>query len=169
MSVDDYVKAAIDNVKKILEADGKGLELGKAPNPFCTGHQLELDVSEELDGLMTSQFQHLIGVLRWAVELGQVNIYMEISILLQHLALPHAGHLKAIYHIFLYLHHHRWSCIVFDDYKPMKDESEFEEVDWWNIYGEVAEELLQHMPKARGTRMKIYCFVDANHAGNVVT
>jgi len=53
---------------------------------------------------------------------------------------------------------------------PMVDESAFEgDVDWKDFYGEVVEELPPGMPKPRGKKVKLFCFVDANHAGNVVT
>jgi hypothetical protein len=48
------------------------------------------------------------------VELGRVDIYHEVSVLSQYLALPRAGHLEAVYHIFAYLNKHDKSSIVFD-------------------------------------------------------
>ena len=33
-------------------------------------------------------YQELIGILRWAVELGRIDITMEVSMLSSHLALP---------------------------------------------------------------------------------
>jgi hypothetical protein len=38
-----------------------------------------------------------------------------------------------------------------------------------SIYGDVHEELPPHMPKPLGTPVKIHCFVDADHAGNLAT
>ena len=40
---------------------------------------------------------------------------------------------------------------------------------WKEFYGNVEEELPAKMPKLRGKAVNIYAFVDANHAGNVVT
>ena len=40
---------------------------------------------------------------------------------------------------------------------------------WKDFYGDVVEELLPKMPVPRGRSVDITCFVDANHAGNVVT
>jgi N-acyl-L-homoserine lactone synthetase len=51
----------------------------------------------------TTSYQLLIGILRWAVELGHVDIITEVSMLLSsHLALPREGHLGAVFYIFAY-------------------------------------------------------------------
>lgn len=46
-----------------------------------------------------------MGILRWAIELGLINMYVEVSQLLQFQVLPRQGHLEAAYHIFAYLKH----------------------------------------------------------------
>jgi hypothetical protein len=98
-----------------------------------------------------------------------VDIYTEVSMLSQHLALPREGHLEAAYNIFAYLNDHKRSKIVFDDRAPKIDESVFPEVDWSDVYGDVTEELPPKMPEPRGKSVRLYCFVDSNHAGNAVT
>ena len=45
-------------------------------------------------------FQELIGVLRWAVELGRMDIATEIPMLSSPVALPHEGHLQQACHMF---------------------------------------------------------------------
>ena len=64
---------------------------------------------------------------------------------------------------------HDESALAFDTTKPDIDESAFQEVDWKDSYGEVEEELPPKMPEPLGRPVTISCFVDANHAGNVVT
>ena len=39
----------------------------------------------------------------WIVELGRVDICLEVSILSSHLALPHEGQLEQVFQIFAYL------------------------------------------------------------------
>ena len=41
--------------------------------------------------------------------------------------------------------------------------------DWTDFYEDVIEELPPKMPTPRGKSVCISCFVDANHAGNVIT
>ena len=51
----------------------------------------------------TYRFQQLIGIRRWAIELGRADILTEVSCLSQHLAEPREGHLVVVYRIFKYL------------------------------------------------------------------
>ena len=119
---------------------------------------------------MADRYQHLIGVLRWMVELGRIDIALEVSLLSQHLALPRVGHLEMAYHIFAYLDKHERSRIVFDPTEPVvPDPGVFKEVDWSDFYEDIKEELPPNMPKPRGNSVTISCFVDSNHAGNLVT
>jgi hypothetical protein len=74
-----------------------------------------------------------------------------------------------VYHIFAFLNKHEKSSIVFDPANPCFHPAAFQEVDWSGFYGDVAEEVLPKMPKPLGNSVNITCFVDAYHAGNVVT
>jgi hypothetical protein len=58
---------------------------------------------------------------------------------------------------------------VFDERWPVIEEESFLQVDWGDFYGDQKEEMPPKMPKARGKSVRISCFVDADHAGNVVT
>ncbi len=73
------------------------------PNLFPTEYWPELDTSSEL----------LVGILRWMIELGRVDICTEVSLLSSHMALPRQGHLEATLHVMLYLslHHNLRLCM----------------------------------------------------------
>jgi hypothetical protein len=75
-------------------------------NPFPTGYTPEINVTDEFSQALASRYMLLIGILRWAVEIGRINIYLEVSLLSQYQANPRVGHLEAIYHIFAYLKKH---------------------------------------------------------------
>jgi hypothetical protein len=45
----------------------------------------------------------LIGILRWAMEIGPIDIFLKVSLLSQYQANPRFKHLEAINHIFAYL------------------------------------------------------------------
>ena len=140
--------------------------------PVPTTYKPELDVSQELDKELTARYHQLIGILRWAVELGRVDIYLEVSLLSQYLANPRQGHLEAAYHIFAYLKTHPKVKLVFDPKDVDLDESCFAQVqmsEWREFYGDVAEELPVNMPVPLGKPIQVTCFVDADHAGNLVT
>ena len=87
-----YVKVAVKNVKETLEKSEKRF-LGHCFTPLQSGYWYETNDSAELrsDGLQ--YYQELIGVLRWIVELGRVDILLETSLMSAHLALPRIFHL----------------------------------------------------------------------------
>jgi hypothetical protein len=119
---------------------------------------------------MGSRYRQLVGILRWAVELGRVDILYEVSIMSQYQANPRRGHLEALYHIFGHLKKRQKQKIVFDPTRVEVDETCFRvRADWSEFYGDVAEELPATMPEPRGNPVNITCFVDSNHAGNVIT
>ena len=113
----------------------------------------------------------MIGILCWAVELGHINIFLDVSLLSQYQANLRLGHLEAAYHIFAYLKKHPdMGWIVVDAKTPDVDETVFNpSADWTDFYSVVKEELPPNMPELRGRPVTISAFVDANHAGNVVT
>ena len=103
------------------------------------------------------------------MELGRVDMYLEVSVLSQYLASPRQGHLKTAYHLFAYLKAHPQVKFVFDPTEPHVNERPFEKVDRTEACGGVVEELPARCPKPHGNSVIISCFVDANHAGNCVT
>jgi hypothetical protein len=103
------------------------------------------------------------------VELGRLDVYTEVALLSQHLALPRIGHLEAAYHIFAYLAKHDKSRIIFDSSDQEPTDPTYHRPDWSAFYKNQEEELPPKMPEPLGKPVTIHVFVDANHAGNVVT
>jgi hypothetical protein len=129
-------------------------------------------VSSELGDTEASYFYSLVGVLWWIVELGQVDIDVEVLMMSLHLTLPRVGHLKEINHIFAYLKAHSNTEMVFDPTPVVLDMNSFERLDWsYSPYGceGLAEELPNNMPKPCGPSMTMRVFVDADHAGDLLT
>jgi hypothetical protein len=172
MSSETYVKNAIINVKELLREDGRELRTTKrrGRTPLSISYKPELDQTTELPPAMISRYLQLIGILRWAIELGRIDITLETALMSQYSASPREGHLEAVYHIFAYLACHPNGRIMFDATTPLIDEDCFQhDVDWKPFYGDVQEEEPIDMPTPLGLPVEISCFVDANHAGNVVT
>ena len=149
MEADKYVNNAIEVVQKLLDEDGNGPQIKQAKMPHPSRCKPELDVIEELDDAMIFWFQQLIGILRGAVELGWVDMCLEVSVLLQYLASPRQGHLETAYHLFAYLNAHPQVKLVFDPMEPYVDESRFQKVDWTETYGDIVEELPTRCPIPR--------------------
>ncbi len=168
MTSEQYVKAAIANIEATLHESGQRL-LSKATTPMQANYGPELNTSAELklDGIR--YYQELIGVLRWAIELGRIDIAMEISMLSTHLALPREGHLQQVYHIFAFLKNKPKRTVAFDPQHPDIEESRFVKCDWHDFYRGAKEPIPGDAPEPRGNFVSTHCFVDADHAGNRVT
>jgi hypothetical protein len=97
MSGKDYVKNAVKICKEMLLTDGKTLRSSKkAERPMAQTYRPEMDISHVLEPELASRYQQLIGILRWAVELGRVDILVEVSMMSSHLCQPRLGHLEAV-------------------------------------------------------------------------
>jgi len=101
--------------------------------------------------------------------LGRVDIVLEVSLMSSFNALPREGHLEALYHMFAYLAKADRHSIVFDASSPDLTPSSMVTTDWTDFYGDVSEAIPPKIPKPRGNPVNTTCFVDANHAGNLVT
>ena len=167
MSSRDYVRNAVQVVKDMLHEDGLALKVGKqADRPMPKSYHPELDVSPELSAEMANRYQQLIGMLRWAIELGRIDILLEVSLLSSHLAQPREGHMEAAYNIFAYLNKQPHPPIVLDNKVIRMNESAFNKANWKeSIYGDVCEEMPHNAPEPLGNPITMTCFVDANHAG----
>jgi hypothetical protein len=163
-----YCKAAVQNVEDKLKAEGRRLPT-RCGAPLASGYKPELDTTAELAADGMQYYQELIGVLRWACEIGRVDILLEVSQMSSHTALPRIGHLEQLMHIFGYLKEHPKRKIALDPDHPKVDEGRFEKYDWHDFYRDAKEAIPGDMPTPRGNAMSTHCFVDANNAGNVVT
>jgi hypothetical protein len=168
MTSEQYVRAAIANVEAKLDESGQRLPT-RCATPMQANYRPELDVTPELklDGIR--YFQELIGILRWAAEIGRIDIVIEVSMLSTHLAMPREGHLQQAYHIFGYLKAKPKKTLAFDPTHPDIDESRFHKCDWHEFYRGAKELIAGDAPEPRGNVVSTHCFVDADHAGNRIT
>jgi hypothetical protein len=174
MDSKQYVKAAVDTVQKLLEGDGRELKTSKRTGgthgALPTNYQPELDSTPKCDEEHASRYRQIIGILRWAIELGRFDILLEVSLLSQYQANPRVGHLEALYLIVSYLHNNQCKRVLFDPNIPYIAPDTFRcDDDWTEFYGDVKEEDPPGMPEPLGASVTIGCFVDADHAGNKVT
>ena len=78
----------------------------KAVTLMTNDYRPEIDITPKLGPEDAAYFQSLIGVLRWIVEIGRIDINVEVSMLSSHLVLPREGHMQELLHIFVYLKKH---------------------------------------------------------------
>ena len=124
MSLDKYVKAAVENVEQELARVSQRLP-SKCRTLMTVGYRPERDVSAELTSEGIQRYQELIGVLRWSAELGHVDILLETAMFLTYMALPRKGHMEQVYHVFGYLKTHSKRRLFFDPWHPDIDEGSF--------------------------------------------
>ena len=168
-SSSQYVQNAVHNVEEYLSKQNKALPK-RATAPFSSNYRPETDTSPELDPYQANYYQSLIGVLRWIVELGRIDINVEASLMASCMALPRQGHLDQLFHIFAYLKNKHNTEMVFDPSEPDIDYKLFEKQDWRDtVYGESKEQLPPNMPQPRGQGFKLVTYVDSDHAGDSVT
>ena len=168
-SSSQYVKAAVSNVEQHLHRKGQKLPC-RALAPLKSGYRPEIDVTDELDAVQASYYQSLIGILRWMVELGRLDITCEVSMMASHMALPRVGHLDQLFHMFAYLKRCHNSELVFDPSDRCINKDQFIQYDWTSSeYGDAHEELPMNAPEPRGLGFIMWAYVDADHAGNVIT
>ena len=110
-------------------------------------------------------------MLRWATELGQVDILHEVSLLSQYQESPRQGHIEQVLHIFAFLDEHPKLTLYMDpslqnlDYQIFTtDATEFKE-----YYRGSKEEMPHRMPRPRGVAVQTTAFVDSSHGANKVT
>ena len=168
MSGEKYLKSAVKNLEDVLTSRGHRLP-SKCNTPLSHGFRPELDTSPELKADGITEYQELVGVLRWAVELGRVDINLEVSLMSSYLASPRIGHLQQIYHMFGYLKLKPKRKLGFDHSEPLISEKMFKEYDWQDFYKDAKEAIPDGAPQPRGHSVTTHCFVDADHASNKVT
>ena len=100
-----YVEESVQNVLNYLKKRGDVLA-AKYVTPMNNGYCPEIGITTELGLEGAAYFHSLIGVLRWIVELGGIDINVEVSIFSLHLVLPQEGHTQELLCIFVYLKKH---------------------------------------------------------------
>jgi hypothetical protein len=168
LSPSKYVDQAVKNCAKHLndKLNNHFCLPQRADNPFPYDYYPELDLSEPLDPKCSSFYQHLIGVMRWMVELGCIDIATEVSLLSSHLTLPREGHLKMALHIMSFLSQKHNTRLMFDPTYPKIDMGQFPQYNWTKFYGNVEETIPVDMPKPLGKGVDVCMMCDSDHAGD---
>ena len=168
ISSSKYIQDSVSNLEKKIAKKGLKLRPGiKAP--LTSKYRPEVDVSPELEAEDASFYQSLIGSLRWIVEMGRIDICCEVSMMASQVAMPREGHLQQVYHIFGYLKAHHNARIMMDPSYPDILIEDFKDEDWGKFYKVEKEPVPSNSPKPIGMEFVIRAFVDADHAGDVVS
>ena len=131
-----------------------------------------MDVFPDLKPSEAAYFYSLVGILRWIIDLGRIDICTEVSMMLSYLELPREGHLSHLLQFFSYLRKFHNSELLLDPINPIIDISLFERKDCTSSdfeNGDRKEELPTNMPQTRGLGFVLRAKVDAEHAADTLT
>ena len=164
LSSKEYLINAIATVKENMRLKSAK----KCKTPISTGYHPELDFSQSSTNEQTNYYQSLIGILRWAVELGRIDVSVAVSMLSSYSATPQIGHLEQVAYIIAYLKSHLEIKLIFDPDQIEWDDGDFLDVNWEKFYPKAKEQLPPNMPEPRGISVQINMFTDASHEDDLV-
>ena len=131
LSASKYIQEAVHNVKAQWQTTYPGWKwLRQADTPFIKDYLPELDISEEFNPAEAKYYQLLIGIVRWMIELGRINMITIVDLLSSFLANPRRGHLEAVFRILVYLKKKHYARMVLDPTYPEIDMRNFNTCDW---------------------------------------
>ena len=124
-------------------------------------------MSPVLEDDQANYYQNTVGQLIWAVELGWIDINLEISLLPHYITQPRHGNIEQVFHTLSFLKSHAKSKLVLDPFKNDFD-GKFTAYDWEDLYGEVQEDFPENVPYSRKDLVTMTQFVDADHTGDIM-
>ena len=123
-----------------------------------------------MDATSANYYQSLIGVLRWCIEIGRIDLCTKVSLLSAYRAAPREGHLAAVLNVMSYLGQNHNTRLTFD---PTYPEIEYEvftyDKPWVDFYGNVKEPVPLNAPEPCGKAVDLRAFVDSDHAREKTT
>ena len=122
----------------------------KASTQLSYKYKLEVNDTAKLNASETRFYQEFIGILRWAVELGQIDIQFEVTRMSSYLASPRIGHFEQVLHILSYLQNVPKLILAMDPSMSDISEDRFIEADWHDFYRDVKEEIPPILPVPKG-------------------
>jgi hypothetical protein len=155
-SPEKHVAASVHNTEEKLAKEGQPLP-SKCATPMRSDYHPSDDTTQELNADGVKLYQECIGVLRWAVEIGGLDIFLEVALLLSHLALPCRGHLEQVCHVFGCLKQSPRRRLHMDPDYPDIQEDRFVKCNWTDFYKHATDPTPPKMPEPRGRAMTVNC------------
>ncbi len=133
-----YIQQALKNSKSIL--DNHGLKMRKGTNsPLPGNYHPKREATPECDTENTRLYTSLIGISKWLVELGRIDITCEVLMMSSYTAMPREGHLDYVIYLFCYLKAHHNSRLVLDPTYSNINMDHFKCYDWKQFYADLKE------------------------------
>ena len=137
------------NVETYLNRNGISMRKGKN-YPLTSNYRPECNISAELALDESSYYALLIGVLRWIVEMGQLDFCCEVSMMSYCVAIPREVHFQQLYHMFSYLNLHHNAILVLYLTYPGISHNDFERRYWKEFYRDLSEPIPPNSPSPLG-------------------
>ena len=146
-------------------------------HPFSNlKYRPELDVTDFCNERQIRVFQQILGMLRWLIELGRIDVLLETTLLASFLMSPRIGHLTQLANIVAYLKKHQRSSILMDPGKldlvwkgNELDHPDRKREIMRTIYRDAEDDVPSNAPPPRGKSVQINVYTDADHAGDRIT
>ena len=119
----------------------------KAENSFIGDYTPEMDWIPSLEHDLASWYQSLIGILRWMVEIGRVEIITEVSVMVSYMDMPREGKLEAVLHVLAFLRQKYDSRMEFDPTYPVIDMNGFKDYKLKDFYGGFKDAITPNSPE----------------------
>ena len=88
-----YLKEVIRNMEENMNIEGIFFTSKTIQPVSSLVYQPELDGTKLFVYYQTKYYQNLVGIVRWSVEIGSINIQFEITYLSRYLIQPRMDHL----------------------------------------------------------------------------
>ena len=166
MSSTQYVKNATKTVEGMFKDEERQSRKFKLDwkQPLPNGYQPELDNNYELIPDLAPRYIQLIGILRWEVELGRIEIFMEVAVMSQYSVSPWLVQLEGLYHMSEYLRKHYMYRLLFYLFQLNIYESAFAsgETDCKEFYRNIKGDLNTGITEPLGKNTHTACFLMLN-------
>jgi hypothetical protein len=169
ISAEGYLEKAIPAIEEKFGKLETLFAKSKLGAPAAHDYHPEIDESPLLTGDDMSLYQSYVGIMRWACELGRIDMAHTGATMAKFMAAPREGHIVGLVKAFAYLKKHLRSKIVVDPIPRDWSDLEWETGDWREFYPDAEESIPDSIPEVRGRAVQINLFVDSAHATCLVS
>lgn len=164
----EYVCRALREIQEKTIKFGFRFPTKRCYTPLHFGYDPSLDLTDEIeDEKVINWFQGMIGILRWLVEIGRIDIGYAVSVLSSYSSNPRVGHIQECLRVFKYLQDHNNQSLVLDPTTPSEGlQTLSHQCDWVDFYPDARENIPHNAPKPRGRSIVTFGYVDADWAGS---
>jgi hypothetical protein len=166
-SADTYIHQALPKLAKSCGLQ----EFRKFYILFDPEYHPEMDKTDLLPDDEISIYKSLLGSANWIITLGRFDIAYATNTLSRYSMAPRSGHMKAMHRVFGYLRNKPKGQLLIDVGVPQVRETIGTTVmlDWTEFYPDAVENIPRDRPEPNEKLCTITCYVDADHARDMVT